>query len=177
MIENRRANPLDEDDEGEVHHIIPISEGGSDDATNLIKLTVREHYVAHLLLAKIYDDMSMYRAVTYMQCKSKTHKRNFRFNSHLYQQFRQLSKEKFSKHMQKYWKDKEWRARQSKIVKDAWKNDEYRKKLSEAVKLALANPTVRAKMHKKHVCSDKLRKHNGDIWRGRKRSEQNKLNL
>lgn len=37
----------------EVHHIIPRSLGGTDDADNLVKLTPREHYHAHLLLAKI----------------------------------------------------------------------------------------------------------------------------
>ena len=36
----------------EVHHIIPKSLGGSDNADNLIRLTAREHFIAHLLLAK-----------------------------------------------------------------------------------------------------------------------------
>ena len=36
----------------EKHHIIPRSLGGSDDNENLIKLTAREHYFTHLLLAK-----------------------------------------------------------------------------------------------------------------------------
>jgi hypothetical protein len=34
----------------EIHHIIPISEGGSNNTDNLVKLTAREHYLAHLLL-------------------------------------------------------------------------------------------------------------------------------
>jgi len=38
----------------EKHHIIPRSLGGSDDLTNLVILTAREHCVAHLLLAKIH---------------------------------------------------------------------------------------------------------------------------
>lgn len=38
----------------EIHHIIPRSMGGSDNASNLVHLTGREHFVAHLLLAKIY---------------------------------------------------------------------------------------------------------------------------
>ena len=37
----------------EQHHIVPRSFGGSDDISNLVKLTAREHYVAHLLLWKI----------------------------------------------------------------------------------------------------------------------------
>lgn len=38
---------------GERHHIIPRSWGGTDDAANLVSVTLREHYVAHLLLVKL----------------------------------------------------------------------------------------------------------------------------
>ena len=34
----------------ERHHIIPKSCGGTDVADNLVDLTVREHYIVHLLL-------------------------------------------------------------------------------------------------------------------------------
>ena len=34
----------------EVHHIIPRSEGGSDDKDNLVELTPKEHFVAHKLM-------------------------------------------------------------------------------------------------------------------------------
>jgi len=36
----------------ERHHIIPVSEGGSNDPDNLVELTAREHFFAHLLLYK-----------------------------------------------------------------------------------------------------------------------------
>lgn len=38
----------------ERHHILPRCMGGSDDESNLVALTAREHYVAHLLLANMY---------------------------------------------------------------------------------------------------------------------------
>lgn len=38
----------------ENHHIVPRSLGGSDDESNLVKLTLREHYVAHKLLLYVY---------------------------------------------------------------------------------------------------------------------------
>lgn len=38
---------------GENHHIIPKSLGGSDNKTNLVKLTAREHFICHLLLTKM----------------------------------------------------------------------------------------------------------------------------
>lgn len=38
----------------ENHHILPISLGGTDDNVNMVMLTTREHFLAHLLLTKIY---------------------------------------------------------------------------------------------------------------------------
>jgi hypothetical protein len=37
----------------EVHHVMPRSLGGSDDSSNLVRLTYREHFIAHWLLTKI----------------------------------------------------------------------------------------------------------------------------
>ena len=38
----------------ESHHIIPKCMGGTDDKDNLVQLSAREHFIAHLLLMKIY---------------------------------------------------------------------------------------------------------------------------
>ena len=40
----------------ERHHIIPKSLGGPNTKSNLVKLVPRQHYIAHLLLYKIYKD-------------------------------------------------------------------------------------------------------------------------
>lgn len=40
----------------EIHHILPRCLGGTDDSSNLVSLSAREHYVAHQLLVKIYPD-------------------------------------------------------------------------------------------------------------------------
>ena len=89
LIQKRLTDSLSKKDcYCETHHIIPRSEGGSDDDDNKVNLTAREHYIAHLLLAKIYNDYKMYSAVVYMQCKTKRQKRDFKFNSHLYEQIR-----------------------------------------------------------------------------------------
>jgi hypothetical protein len=37
----------------EQHHIVPRSNGGPDTPGNMVLLTVREHYLAHLLLAHL----------------------------------------------------------------------------------------------------------------------------
>lgn len=38
----------------ERHHVIPKCLGGSNDASNIVKLTPEEHYTAHLLLVKMH---------------------------------------------------------------------------------------------------------------------------
>lgn len=45
-----------EDIDGEWHHIIPKCLGGNNESYNLVKLTYSEHYLAHLLLLKIYPN-------------------------------------------------------------------------------------------------------------------------
>jgi len=51
LILNRQQNPVTSGYK-ENHHIIPSSLGGSDDKHNRVNLTAREHYMAHLLLAR-----------------------------------------------------------------------------------------------------------------------------
>ncbi|MAF25820.1 hypothetical protein CL634_09645 [bacterium] len=43
----------------ENHHIVPRSMGGSDDKDNMVRLTAREHFIAHWLLWKIHRNKSM----------------------------------------------------------------------------------------------------------------------
>ena len=54
LIENARNRTI----EGyvEVHHIVPKSLGGTDDESNLVKLTAREHLVAHMLLPRFVEN-------------------------------------------------------------------------------------------------------------------------
>ena len=52
LMKKRLENPPTE--KFEQHHIVPRSLGGSDYDDNIVKLTYREHFIAHLLLCKIY---------------------------------------------------------------------------------------------------------------------------
>jgi len=61
----------------EIHHIIPRCLGGNNDANNLVKLTAREHYIAHLCLIKIYPkNTGLVKAAVMMCCNSNTTKRS-----------------------------------------------------------------------------------------------------
>ena len=48
-----KSRVLPEETYTETHHIVPRSLGGSDDPSNLVKLTAREHFICHLLLPKM----------------------------------------------------------------------------------------------------------------------------
>lgn len=51
LIQKRLINPYTERDK-EKHHIIPKSLGGTDKSTNLVSLSIREHFIIHKLLCK-----------------------------------------------------------------------------------------------------------------------------
>lgn len=47
----------------ETHHILPKSMGGSDELSNLVELTAKEHYICHLLLPKITEGENRYKMI------------------------------------------------------------------------------------------------------------------
>lgn len=59
----------------ERHHIVPICMGGEDISVNLVSLTPEEHYIAHLLLIKIYPlDTKLWYAANMMRSRVKSNK-------------------------------------------------------------------------------------------------------
>ena len=73
----------------ERHHIIPRSLGGSNDKDNLILLTGREHFIAHLILWKAFGGKAAH-AFSIMQTFSPDHqgKRYFKLTSRQFEQLR-----------------------------------------------------------------------------------------
>jgi len=68
----------------EKHHIIPRCLGGSDEPSNIVRLTGREHFVAHVLLAKIHGG-KLWVAVLRMKNRNSQDKY---INSRLYEKAR-----------------------------------------------------------------------------------------
>ena len=90
IIENRQQNPINEG-YSEKHHIKPKSLGGEDNLDNLVRLSAREHFICHYLLAKMYKKESfewykMNHAFLQMKASSITQDRYF--NSRLYEALR-----------------------------------------------------------------------------------------
>lgn len=71
---------------GDIHHIIPRSMGGNNSNENLVKLSNKEHYVAHHLLWKIYGNQSMTCAF-WMMCNARNNS-NVRITARAYESIR-----------------------------------------------------------------------------------------
>lgn len=59
----------------EEHHIVPKYLGGADDSSNLIRLTYRQHILAHLLLYRKYrniEDLTAYRLMKSLPTERKS---------------------------------------------------------------------------------------------------------
>lgn len=75
----------------ELHHILPRSLGGSNDDKNLVSLTIREHFICHILLTKFTsgeDRNKMLYAVILM--KGGNDKQPRYINSRLYESVKLL---------------------------------------------------------------------------------------
>lgn len=77
------------------HHIIPKSLGGSNDASNLVLLTGKEHYLAHKLLVKMHIGANRKKMIYALWWMSKTkitgnHSNKTRITSRDYEHSRKL---------------------------------------------------------------------------------------
>ena len=56
IIDRANQRTLEKDVYVEKHHIVPVCMGGTNDYNNIVKLTGREHFICHWLLARIYPE-------------------------------------------------------------------------------------------------------------------------
>lgn len=74
----------------ENHHIIPKSLGGTDTKDNLVKLSARQHFIAHWMLWKTYDNKPMHDAFWLMcNMKSGNQERYYKITSNVYANLKQ----------------------------------------------------------------------------------------
>lgn len=64
----RAQQRVEPNEKYEKHHIVPRSMNGSNDENNIVKLTLREHFICHLLLAKLHGGSMLWA----FQMMSKT---------------------------------------------------------------------------------------------------------
>ena len=78
----------------ETHHIVPRCLGGTDETTNLVRLTPEEHYTAHLLLVKIHNDSRLIYAARMMTLGSKYTRRSNKMYGWLKRQYIELCRQR-----------------------------------------------------------------------------------
>lgn len=99
LIELRKATPAT--GYTERHHVLPRCMGGTDVADNLVVLTGREHWVAHLLLYKIHKSTKLLYAchMMAMRCEERGIPRIK--SSRMYEAIRKTHAELMGKHNKK----------------------------------------------------------------------------
>ena len=102
LIQKRQNIPIIKGEiYSERHHIIPKSMGGTNRKENIVRLTAREHYIAHWLLFRIYRNKQMTYAFRVMnQTIKKETKREKYKNSRAFLECRKALS-KFSKEVGK----------------------------------------------------------------------------
>lgn len=71
----------------EKHHIVPRCVGGTDDANNIVTLTAREHFIAHVLLIRIYPDNRNLIHAAVMMCMGQSERK---MNNKMYAYLREM---------------------------------------------------------------------------------------
>lgn len=80
----------------EQHHVIPRCLGGTDDKSNLVKLTAREHFIVHKLLVEIYPDETKLVYAYWMMARNVSnsrYKREYRVSNREYERVKTLFSE------------------------------------------------------------------------------------
>jgi hypothetical protein len=169
IIRNRQANPVTGYTEN--HHIHPECLGGSNEKTNKVKLSAREHYLCHLLLTKMLlgEPKKRMHYAFYSMRRKKDSMERYEPNSHIYEIVRKKIDRKPSA---------ETRARMSASQKKrAARTPETCKKLSKSISASYTTElrALRSAQFTGRIISDKTRHRQSISRTGMVRSEESKL--
>jgi hypothetical protein len=147
----------------EKHHIQPKCLGGSNKRENIVMLTPEEHYIAHLLLVKMYpgDHRLLWAAVS-MTNHTKLHQRNNKLHGWLRRKFSEAIRERMTgRHPSEETREK---LRNAKLGKKTQPHtEETKRKMSEA-----SLGRAKSKEHRAALAKAKLGKKRGprsEEWR------------
>ena len=147
LLNHRRVIPFE--GYGEWHHEIPKSLGGSNKKTNLVRLTAREHLVAHQLLTRMTTGADRRKMAYALKrtVSSKTHSINSRSFERIRREYaeavsltltgRQLSEEhklNIAKGQKGLPKNESFKAQMSERLNDPVRDAPRRKKIAEALR-------------------------------------------
>lgn len=156
----------------ELHHIIPKSLGGLDIKDNLISLTPREHFVAHMMLWKAYEGPMIYAFWQMSNCN------NLKMSSRLYETLRKDFREQARINQsginnRKEQTEEERRKRSETITK--WWAERHLNEVFNGKRKSLKNKPSEKKKMKPH--SEEHRKNLSESLKGKPKSEEHKANI
>ena len=159
----------------EKHHIIPRTLAGSDDASNIVVFTGREHFIAHLLLAKIHGGSMWHAAHMMSNMKRYTNRKyeNVRKEHVKRVSIRQTGKIVSLDTRKKISENKERSAKISQSLKGRPKSEEHKEAYKQA-RLAGGGWIV-SEEHKSSV-SKKMKGSGNPMW-GKTHNEEAKLKI
>lgn len=161
IIENAKQNTSGGYTES--HHIMPKCVGGTDDKDNLVELSAREHFICHLLLAKMYPDSGLIHAVWYMSNIG-------RYNSKEYAYLKEKHGKRIGEIISKRWKGIPKSEEQKQKISEANKGNTRLKGIpkSNEHKIAMsvsATGKLKSKEHKEAMSIAKIgNKNNSKSW-------------
>lgn len=86
----------------ESHHIIPKCIGGKDTEDNLVYLTAKEHFIAHLLLTEIYPKSGKLKyALWMMATMENTNQERYKVSANMYKIIKEQIAKKTIEHRRK----------------------------------------------------------------------------
>jgi 5-methylcytosine-specific restriction endonuclease McrA len=173
IIDRAKSRDLPKEIYTESHHIIPKSLGGSNDQSNLVKLTAREHFICHLLLPKMLTGIAKRKmSFAIWSMLNRDHSKNksrYKVNSHRYESIKKQVAEVISQLHKGKTVSKETREKLSKSCqgrpspnKGRAMSDSQKQKLSIAHKGKIIAPETVAKIldsrkHYRHSEETKLK--------------------
>lgn len=165
LINKRRASPVAENFDR--HHIVPRCLGGKDEPNNVVQMTVKEHYVAHLLLAKIHGGVLWYPVHLMARRAGK--------GSRHYTSMRKQLKPKRASKALAQWQDPEMAEKMREGMKGKQRTSEYKSRVSKAMKEKWADPAYRAmatEARRGRVMSEQTKAKMRDAQRRRRANER-----
>jgi len=141
LVENVKNRTLPVGTYTETHHIIPHCITKDNRKENLVVLTAREHYVAHLLLwrmdmpAKWHNKMMMALFVMTNgsgNSKQKIDRSKLKLrNSKLYEKFIGERRKIMAEQSSERWQDPAYKTNIVEQIKDRWNDPDYKEKMSQ----------------------------------------------
>lgn len=134
LISARRESKFTNGEYTELHHIIPKCLGGNNTSRNLVRLTAREHFLAHRLLSKIYPGSKELMYAVWMMI----HTRNIKVSSRVYEKAKIAVSESSRDFIQKLWKREGFLEKMSEMKtlnnNKLWSDKQFRTKMEISLK-------------------------------------------